>query len=374
MKKTQYRQYDFIRGISIVLLIITIVIIYMVNRRIPFMMDDLWYSTLLYLDEPITSFADIIKAQIWHYNNWGGRSITHGILQLILLAGENAADILNVFAMLILSWMICLISGQKTIPAYTCALGMLLGLNANWKMTMFWEAGAANYLYISIFLLFYLYCYLCRNENSIPGVTLWIVPLGVIAGWSNENMGPSLWIISGLVILEHIRHKKAVKAWMILGNIACLLGSIMVIIAPGNFVRAAQAEDASKGVLWRSFLRGYAESRAAFDYLFLVLLLTAAVLIISRGILKQKIGMCNLLLLIGALLSWGAMIMSPHYPDRACFGTMILLIIVILSTSGKILQKNSELSGMLWGTGVLIWFRGMYFLGEFLALCWGWIQ
>ena len=24
--------------------------------------------------------------------------------------------------------------------------------------------------------------------------------------------------------------------------------------------------------------------------------------------------------------------------------------------------------------GVFLWLRGMYFLGEFLAICWGWIR
>ena len=79
-------------------------------------------------------------------------------------------------------------------------------------------------------------------------------------------------------------------------------------------------------------------------------------------------------MLFCALLSWGAMILSPHYPDRATFGTMVLLICVILSLTGRILEKQKELLGAVLGAGLLIWLRGMFFLGEFLAISWGWIK
>ncbi len=81
-----------------------------------------------------------------------------------------------------------------------------------------------------------------------------------------------------------------------------------------------------------------------------------------------------MLLLLGALLSWGAMILSPHYPDRAAFGTMILLICAILSMAGKIVDRQKENAWMYYGCAVLIWLRGMYFLVKYLGLCWGWIR
>ena len=82
----------------------------------------------------------------------------------------------------------------------------------------------------------------------------------------------------------------------------------------------------------------------------------------------------NKLLLFCALLSWGAMVLSPHYPDRATFGTMVLIICVVLSLARDILKERKDLSPWLWGVTLLIWLRGMYYLGEFLALSWGWIR
>lgn len=308
--------------------------------------------------------------------------MTHGILQITLLMGEHAADILNVAMTALLSAMVCVVARYRKLPAFWAAMAMILGLNANWKMSMFWQAGAANYLYITVFILLFMWCYLRElpeggAETTTPGhlwgITLWIIPLGILAGWSNENMGPVAWLLSFAVMASAVREKRKLSPWMVLGNLSCLAGSVMVIAAPGNFVRSAQVESSRYGFLWKCFLRGYAESTAATVYLFPALLVTGFMVILCRGVLKQALGRGNVLLLLCVLLSWGAMALSPHYPDRAAFGTMVLLICVTVSLAEKILRARQDLAWMLWGMTALVWLRGMYYCGEFLAITWGWI-
>ena len=372
----QEKQKKIIRRSSLVLILFTTVMIWYVNYLTDFMMDDEWYSTLLYADTPIQNIRDIIHAQIWHYFNWGGRSMAHGLLQLILLCGEHWADIFNTGMTLLLSWLICEVSGRRGFPYFFAAMSMLLGLNANWRMSMVWESGAANYLYMAGFLLAFLYCYLRyedRWERNLAGITLWILPLGLIAGWSNENMGPAVWILSLLVMILRRKDHKRIPLWMYLGNLSCLAGSVLMIAAPGNFVRSEETSEDTRGLLWNLFLRFYSEAKGAFEYLFPALLLTVVLLVICVGILREKIGRENLLLLAGALLSWGAMVLSPHYPDRAAFGTMVLLICVILSLTGRAVDRQKENAWMYYGCGVFIWLRGMYFFMEFIGLMKGWI-
>lgn len=370
-----------------VMAIVSILVMYLTHREVAFMMDDLWYSTMLCDDTPIASFGDVVKSQIWHYMNWGGRSMTHGILQLTLLAGEQAADVINIVVTLLLAWTICLVSGQRKLPYFSAAMSMTLGLNANWRMSMFWQAGAANYLYITVFILLFAFCYLrelsdgredltvvAGERQKLTGISLWIIPLGILAGWSNENVGPAVWILSLLVILDHVKSKRRIAPWMFLGSIACLSGSIMVIVAPGNFVRSGEVGDSQYGLLWRFYLRMYAESKALLEYLFPVLLVLGLVLLTGKCALKISPGRRNCLLLLTALLSWGAMVLSPHYPDRAAFGTMVLLICVILSMTGKIIKERGDMSWPFVGAMALIWLRGMYFCGEFLGVSWGWIR
>lgn len=362
-------------GVSAVVMLIT-------HHLVPFMMDDLWYSTMLSDETPITSFSDIVKSQIWHYNNWGGRSMTHGILQLTLLMGENMADVLNVLVTFLLAGMICLVAENRSLPVLLAAVGMLLGLNANWKMSMFWQAGAANYLYIMVFLLFFVFCYLRElpgqtqvpEKKKLPGISLWIIPLGILAGWSNENMGPAVWLLSLGVILWVWKKEHRISLWMILGNLFCLFGSVMMIIAPGNFVRSGEVAENQYGFLWRLFLRSYGECKGALEYLFPTLLILVFFLLLQKCVFRENIGIRNVFLLVCALLSWGAMILSPHYPDRASFGTMALLICVILSLAGNVLRQRKDLAWPLWGAVLLVWLRGMYFCGEFMAISWGWIR
>lgn len=375
-----------------VLIVVSTIVIYLTHREVVFMMDDLWYSTVLSSDEPVTSLRDVITSQIWHYNNWGGRSMTHGILQLTLMMGERAADILNVIVTFLLSGTICLVAQHRRLPYFFAAFSLLLGLNVNCKMSMFWQSGAANYLYITVFLLAFAFCYLRElpdesrrpkmdvaggnvvedaNVKKLPGITFWILPLGILAGWSNENMGPAVWVLSLLVILAALKEKRKVHLWMVLGNLACVFGSIMMIAAPGNFVRSTQAAD-NKGFLWKLFLRCYSEGKGVMEYLFPSLLVLTFILVLARCV-GVRIGRRCGLILLSALLSWGAMVLSPHYPDRAAFGTMTLLICVILSLAGRILKRRMDLAWPLWWAMLLVWLHGMYFCCEQLGLYWGWI-
>jgi len=388
--KNVFKQHEknILALITGILLVITAGVVWLVNDAVPFMMDDLWYAEKLVSNEgpsgiPITSFKDIIESQIWHFHNWGGRSITHGLLQILLQLDARVVDIMNTAAALVLAGVMWLTTGSRetgragikeAVPTMFGALAMMLGLNANWQMSMFWQAGAANYLYITIFILLFLYCYLRDDpDRRLHGISLWILPLGIVSGWSNENMGPAAWILSLLVILLRLYEKKKLYVWMILGNIACLIGSVLVIAAPGNFVRSEQAGN-EYGMLWNIFLRCYHESKAALEYLFPSILLLAVVLVIGKGILNITIGIRNNLLMLGALLSWGAMILSPHYPDRASFGTMILISCVILSMMQKIGQKERKYQWLTMGIACIIWIHGMFPLGEYMAILWGWIK
>lgn len=358
-----------------ILSIITAVVVYMQNRLIPFMMDDIWYQTKLSSDEPITCFRDIVESQIWHYNNWGGRSMAHALLQMILLLGEKATDILNVAVTFLLAGIMSKTAGVKIRYGMFGAVAMLFGFNANWRMSMCWQSGAANYLYMMVFILSFLYCYIREDmEKRLYGITFWIVPLGLIAGWSNENVGPALWCISLFVIIREFWKNHTLKVWMVLGNISCFIGSVLMILAPGNSVRNSEIAANEYGILWQTFLRCYAESKAAFEYMFGVILLLLLLVFVCKGILQIPLGKTTLYLIACAVLSWGAMILSPHYPDRATFGTMALFSCACLSLMKNICMEKEKSYKYFTFVILFIWLGGMFYQGENLAIVWGWIK
>ena len=318
--------------------------------------------------------SDVIAAQTWHFFNWGGRSIAHGLLQLTLMTGWFWADIISVIFNILLATVICKAAKVKGAVYYAMVWGMLYGLNANWKESLCWHSGAANYLYMTTFVLFFLWCYVRTLEGSknLLGITLWVIPLGLVAGWSNENMGPTVWLLSlGIMLYLWFKERKW-NWWMLLGNLTCLMGSLLVILAPGNFVRASETVD-GKGLLWRIFLRCYYECKAMFDYLSPALLVLAVALCIGIGLCGIKLSRANVVYLLAALLSWGAMILSPHYPDRATFGTMVFMICVTVSIAGEVIRQKPALKPWVCMLGSVIWLRGMFFLAEYISVMWGWI-
>ena len=63
------------------------------NFLTPLLADD--YSYGLNLDgKRISSVIDIFNYQIWHYFNWGGRSIAHTFAQTFLIFPKAIASVL----------------------------------------------------------------------------------------------------------------------------------------------------------------------------------------------------------------------------------------------------------------------------------------
>lgn len=376
VQKIVEKKQHIMSAFTVLVGVVTLVMLYVSHRQVPFMMDDNWYATKLFSEEPIRSLKDIYEAQVWHFHNWGGRSMAHGILQLVIMLGSGAADVLNVIVTVLLAMIMCKLAGRHDLLSLVAAVAMLFGLNADWFQSMYWQSGAANYLYMTVFILLFIHCYF-REIESTPsnlwGICVWIVPLGILAGWSNENMGPTVWILITVSMVLIKKRGGNLKIWMHLGNLSCLLGSILVIIAPGNFVRSKETVLEGYGTLWKAFLRCYVECKASFDYLFVALIVAVLMLIAGKAV-GCKVGVSNVLCLLGALLSWGAMILSPHYPARATFGTMVFLALVALSMAGKIMDKRKDLEVPMAGVLFLIWLRGMFFVGEYLGSAWGWIK
>lgn len=335
------------------------------HRRVPFMLDDLWYATNLRTDQPLRGLWDIVESQMWHFENWGGRCVTHGVLQMTLMCGEAAADLLNMAATFLLGWMICVTAGWRKPFCFLCASSLIVALNANVKMSMFWQAGTVNYVYSSVWILAFLWPYLRQVERPegafLPLVNLWILPLGLMAGWSNENMGPAslLTTLAATVWLAKGRGRR-VSPWMISGMAACLAGSILVVAAPGNFVRAAAVEKLPLGEFL--YERFFSMLRAGADYLFPSAVLTAVVLLLWTVCLKGRLRPVQWLLLALAVLSYGAMVLSPHYPDRATFGTMVACIALSLSVLRDILEKRRKMGVYAGGMALCYWVYAVYVL------------
>lgn len=70
---------------------------YILNYYTPLFADDYSYSFSFSTGERMESISQIIDSQIGHYQNTNGRSITHSLAQMFLLAGDDTFNFINVF-------------------------------------------------------------------------------------------------------------------------------------------------------------------------------------------------------------------------------------------------------------------------------------
>ncbi|SDA79040.1 hypothetical protein SAMN02910368_02762 [Lachnospiraceae bacterium G11] len=384
---TKNKKTNLICGI---LLAITAVIFYLANHYAEFEMDDLWYATNLVTGEPLNSIKDVWQSQVWHFFNWGGRSIAHGQLQILLMWGETAANIANMLALTALIFLILKHANvvKTTLPQLSLAIaGFLIIFNINWYQTLFWESGACNYLYMTTWILLFMYPYmkslqningsLENSHNNKPKlIEAWILPLGLIAGWSNENMGPTAFLATLAIIIITKKKTNKLIPWQIEGAITSLIGSALCILAPGNSVRVVEAAstDTSKSLLWRAFIRCYETTNGLLYYLAIPLMTLGILAFIYVAVLGKKIELIQILFICMAIVSWGAMILSPHYPDRASFGSMIFMLTPVIYLLSRILEESKIKEVYSTLLCILIWLIGIFRPIVYICQQLGWIK
>ena len=125
--------------------------------------------------------------------------------------------------------------------------------------------------------------------------------------------------------------------------------------------------NSDKSLVWKLVNRAYSEGRAGVDYLYPALILVILLAIIYYPVLKNRLDTRTVVLFALSVVSWGAMVLSPHYPDRATFGTLALLIVIAVSLMLRLIKARPELRYWVNAVGVLIWLRGIFWLSEYIG-------
>ena len=80
---------------TIVVVSITFVLMALVYYVFPYENDDLSYQMIYGTNRRITTINDIVESQYAHYMRWGGRTIAHSVLQILLLIGKPFSSFIN---------------------------------------------------------------------------------------------------------------------------------------------------------------------------------------------------------------------------------------------------------------------------------------
>lgn len=331
---------------------------YELNVLYPIYIDDWSYTFSMADGKRVDSFTSIIQSQYVHYFNWGGRVILHAIAQALLWFGESWANVLNTFAYLALGLIIYSISnnGNKANPVLFIFINIALWFFLpSFSQNILWTTGSANYLWGGLilfsFVLFYTSYYLKQastEKDTLKCIGMFI--LGILAGWTNENMSIALIFFLIYLILLLKYEKKEIPKWMISGLIGAIMGCVVMLLSPGNAVR-------SKNDLWVAhkmhemvpsfyFYRFVTVTKLAYQYLFVPVMIYAILIILfwwkGKTERKQQIFRLSLLFFCASVVATIVMSGSPMFPERAWFGIILLLVI-----GSVILYANIDLSSLV---------------------------
>lgn len=76
----------------------------------------------------------------------------------------------------------------------------------------------------------------------------------------------------------------------------------------------------------------------------------------------NKLQADQIILLVTAVLAYGAMILSPTFPKRAAFGIMVLGIVLIMSFIRGIEESDSGYGKYIFAFSMLMWLFGVHVL------------
>lgn len=300
---------------------------YILNHYTTLIADDYNYSFCF--GHRTTGIMDILQSQYHHYFEWGGRVVAHSIAQIFLMYDKFVFDVANTFAYLAMILVVYFhaIGKFKFYPLLLLLINLLFFLCMPvFGQVFLWVVGACNYLWGPLLVFLYLVPYRLQYSKATPVIANKLLSvifglMGVIAGWTNENLGLTLaFLILVFIYLYWCEHKK-VYLWCVCALIGSVIGAIALIVAPGNFVRM------NAGHYEINIFKNFFEiTRLMFkgNFLLLPLSIFFSFILFCKKETDFKIVSVYML---GMLVSMYVMIGAPYFADRAKLGTLAFCIV-----------------------------------------------
>lgn len=204
--------------------------------------------------------------------------------------------------------------------------------NPNIGQINFWVVGACNYLITTTIVALVIYLFVsfksAINHKFLPIIFI----ISLLAGCSNENICITLiYIILIIYVFYRIQKIKIDYALLMTILIGISLGALILILAPGNFIRLNN-EIYNEWNSLNLFEKLDTHFHRSFKYfkLFKIALIFYVINIIFLIINKyyHKVFL-SLLFLSASIFALAVMIGSPYLPDRSFSGIFFFLLIAV---------------------------------------------
>ena len=195
----------------------------------------------------LSSFSDVLNSFANHYLTHSGR-IIFIVMFFFEWIGKFWFNFVNAGIAVLLILEIAWISDRGRIsipePSRICWIFFALWTFTTGLSTIFmWLGGSLNYLWTTVMLLGFLIPFVRKyfgiaNRNYPPAL---IFLFGIIAGCTNEN---TICFFIPFLAIQCIldRSKGRLDRWQTAGVIGLTLGYLILMAAPGNFVRIESEE------------------------------------------------------------------------------------------------------------------------------------
>lgn len=349
--------------IFVSIIILVIILMFFLNIKTLLILDDFAYHykfCRIPTDETkfIQNPLEIFESMAIHWKIWGGRVVTHFLLQLCFFIGDRFFDIINSFMFALFGYLIYKHVHNKkevNIPFIIFIYTISFLLIPDPSSSVMWKSGSANYLWSTNLLLIMSLIYKKHfdDEKEIKNTTLntILIPIyGLIVGCTNENTPCALIVLEILYTIAYKKKYKKIPKWAIITIITTLIGYIFLLSAPGNYERVTfmlkndplgtKVDYSINGIITRII---FLTKKLIMNlYQVIIIVITTGFFINKKKSIKEIIhdNTSEIIFLIFAIISVYSLILSPSYYTRCLFFAFTYLLIVISINIIKLLRNN----------------------------------
>ena len=336
--------------------------VYFKNRLTPRYADDYPYSfiwdgdnngNLLYGNQKyrrVKSFKDLLRSQISHYKTWGGRTLAHSLAQAFLAFDDKKHfDRANTLAILTQLFICASLGSGKIADLRSVSPEKALLLTAGFFFSAphifascFWLTGAMNYLWMGILQSAFVLPYSLKYHGTLQKFPESLAFLsGLLSGWSSEAGAGAAMMLAGMETLFSLIHKEY-SSWMGFGLLGGFIGMLLLLLSPGNRTRYALTPELEEcepdspedhAVSTKEFLYSPAMFKKWFKEGFLYTLykelplqIPVILYFLQEKCRDRKTDLFILALESAVLAVPSVMMLSPEYPQRATYSSVLYLL------------------------------------------------
>lgn len=342
--------------INAALLLPVFCLIFICSYLTPYFGNDFRYLLIQGTHDLVGSCSDILLSQWQHYFEWGGRTVNHLLAQWLLYIGKPLQSVITAAGFCAVIYMISALGCGSLRPRKQKPSHLIFAFLILWLcLRAFGEVvinvvSSANYLFSTLIIMLFLLPFRqSLGEQAVRGgkiLAVLMLPLGIAAGWCNENTGFAVVCMVGLFNLRLLWQRR-LQPWQFTGGVGLLAGYILLMLAPGNRARLEFIEQ--KGFdfsehFWDSTL-GVVGLTLLLQHVLLLTLILALRALQDNGLLSLKRPQvrAGLWLCTVGFLSFLIMLASPTIPARSAAPLTIITCAGVLALKGELEMRGIRL-------------------------------